>query len=85
MRVATEDPIVDALRSRDGIPTQVRLRDGRQLAVINIAWGYDDGELAAHVSTNISPSVAGYAVDFFVTSDVVEVVDPGAGTTLYGA
>lgn len=43
--------------------------------------GYDEGDGFAHITTNISPSVAGANVDFFYTSDIVLVRDP-SGTVL---
>jgi hypothetical protein len=51
------------------------LRDGRQLSVFNIAWGYDEGEAYAHVTTNVSPSVSGESVEVFVTDEVVRAQD----------
>jgi hypothetical protein len=83
--VHEDDEVVDVLRSRDGIPTEVVLEDGQHLLVLNIAWGYDDREPAAHVTTNVSPSVEGYSVDFFLTTNVTRVLDPTDGTTLYSA
>ena len=67
--------LIELLTTRDGQPTFVKLRDGRRLSVINIAWGYDMGDEYAHVTTNVSPSVDGEAVDFFFTNEVVAVLD----------
>jgi hypothetical protein len=47
--------VLATLRARDGQATTVVLKDGRSLEVLNIAWGYDEGEPFAHVTTNISP------------------------------
>ena len=77
--MAADDAIIDLLRVRDGELTEVRLTDGRRLLVLNIAWGYDDGDEFAHVTTNISPSVDGAAVDVFSTRDVTAVLDDASG------
>lgn len=50
--------MIALLRDRDGMPTTVTLRDGRELTVWNIAWGYDIDDDYAHITTNCSPSVA---------------------------
>lgn len=59
------------------------LRDGRRLVVYDIAWGYDFGDQWAHVTTNASPGVEGASLDFFYTSEVVSVIDPGTDGTVY--
>ena len=59
------------------------LRDGRSLVVYNIAWGYDEGDDWAHVTSNISPSLAGVAVDFFCTSAVLRLDDVETGAVLF--
>ena len=59
------------------------LRDGRSLIVYNVAWGYDEGNDWAHVTTNISPSLAGVAVDFFYTSAVLRLDDAETGVVLF--
>ena len=62
--------VLAALQDRDGRLTEVELIDGRRLRVWNIAWGYDQGDSHAHVTTNISPAIDGEAVDFFFTREV---------------
>lgn len=71
----TDSELIELLVRRDGQPTTVELQDGRRLLVRNIAWGYDAGDAHAHVTTNISPSVDGQSTDFFLTSEVVGVLD----------
>ena len=71
------------LRERDSGETVVVLRDGRGLAVHNIAWGYDVGGEWAHVTSNISPSVAGASADFFSTSEVASMIDPITNCFIY--
>ncbi|MFI9240591.1 hypothetical protein [Streptomyces sp. NPDC053079] len=77
-----DDAILQLLQDRDGVATEVVLRDGMKLTVFNIAWGYDLGDEYAHVTTNISPDVDGGAIDFFFTTTVAAVVDPATGTVL---
>jgi hypothetical protein len=78
-----DDDIVQLLVKRDGIPTVVKLRDGRSLAVIDIAWGYDEGHEYAHVTTNVSPGNNAMQVDLFFTSEVSAVLDPSNGSELW--
>jgi hypothetical protein len=82
---ALDEDLVTLLQERDGVRTVVVLRDGRRFVVYDIAWGYDLGDQWAHVTTNISPGREGAAVDFFWTSDVVSVIDPGTDLMIYAA
>lgn len=77
-----DDDLINFLAQRDGVTTEVVLRDDRRLSVVNIAWGYDEGDAHAHVTTNVSPSVPDASVDFFFTNEVVTVVDPLTGDVL---
>ena len=68
--------VVDVLKARDGQASQVRLADGREFVVYNIAWGYDLGNEVAHITTNISPEPAvSHTCDFFAADEVVEIRD----------
>jgi hypothetical protein len=78
-----DELLIALMRARDGVDTQVLLRSGEGHLVCNIAWGYDEGDEWAHVTTNISPETPGRSIDFFVTSGVTRVVDPVSGATLY--
>ncbi|MBB5917994.1 hypothetical protein BJY24_006906 [Nocardia transvalensis] len=69
-------------RDRDGMPSEVVLRDGSRLLIFNISWGYDPSVAAAQVTTNISPSIGGLPVDVFSTSAVVAINDPETGAPL---
>lgn len=70
-------------RDSDGLPTEVVLRDGQHLLVHNIAWGYDMGDVHAHVTTNCNiPTPSGAPLDFFFTSEVVSVIDPATQRVL---
>ena len=74
--------LLDLLVRRDGTPTVVTLRSGQQVTVHNIACGYDISDEYAHVTTNISPEIAGASIDVFFTNDVQSIVDPVSGETL---
>ncbi|AHH17138.1 hypothetical protein [Nocardia nova] len=81
-------------RDRDGMPSEVVLRDGSRVLIFNISWGYEiawDFEVsrgyapvaaAAQITTNISPSIGGVPVEVFTTAAVVAVNDPETGTPL---
>lgn len=71
--------LIEFLRQRDGLSTIVTLRDGVELTVFNIAWGYDDSDACSHITTNVSPSLDGAVVDHFLGSDVVMVRDASCG------
>jgi len=78
-----DSDLIQLLRDRDGIRTDVTLKDGRILAVFNVAWGYDMDDPFAHLSANVSPTVEGHALDFFFTHDVAAIADPETGSVLY--
>jgi hypothetical protein len=80
-----DEAIVDLLRSRDSLPTEIRIRDDKVFVAYDIAWGYDVGEEFAHVTTNISPGADGRSIDFFFTNDVERIVDPATGVVLFEA
>ncbi len=81
---ATDRTILRLLRDRDreGIPSEVVLRDGSRLLIFNISWGYDPAAVSAQVTTNISPAVGGAPVDVFTTAAVVAINDPETGAPL---
>lgn len=77
MTEPADQELIDLLLERDGRWTEVELHDGHRLRVLNIAWGYDEGDEYAHVTTNCSPSPGRRVpMDFFFTSDVARVIDP---------
>ena len=75
--------LVATLAERDTV-FDVRLRDGRTLHVVNIAWGYDESESYAHVTTNVSPGVVGASIDTFSTCEVEFVRVPDGGVVYDG-
>src|SRR5262249_25279443 len=81
MTNASHARVLQILKRRCGEWSEVWLRDGRRVRVLNIAWGYDLDDPVAHVTTNISPSLAGadLPVDFFRTDEVVRIIDPENG------
>lgn len=86
MRVPSPDYcslLVPLLQRRDGLETGVELSADRVVAVFNIAWGQDQGERYEHISTNVSPEVAGADFDFFFTDEVSRVVDPATQEVLW--
>ncbi len=85
-KAAVDDrKILEILKRRDARWTDVHLRDGKVLAVFNIAWGRDLGDEYAHVTTNCSPMQGDEVpIDFFYTWEVVAIVDSESGRTVYG-
>ena len=76
--------IIEVLRARDGVLTLVKLNDGREVSVHNIAWGQDMGDPEFHVTTNISPAPhVPHAIDFFSTVDVVSIADAQSGSVYF--
>ncbi|MEO6215990.1 MAG: hypothetical protein ABIO86_08170 [Sphingomonas sp.] len=75
--------IVPLLCSRDGRRTDVLLSGNRTLPVFNIAWGEDMGDEFEHLTSNNSPFVDGADADLFFTDEVVRVVDPETGVTMW--
>ncbi|MFF0490703.1 hypothetical protein ACWDSJ_29295 [Nocardia sp. NPDC003482] len=69
-------------RDRDGMPSEVVLRDGSRLLIFNISWGYHPTAFCAQVTTNISPAVGGATVEVFSTDAVVAINDPETGAPL---
>lgn len=82
--VPRDRTILDVLQQRDGQLSEVELGDARVCAVWNIAWGYDAGDSWAHITTNISPDVAGQEVDFFFTHEVQTIRAPESTEVLVG-
>lgn len=81
--MAADESVLGVFQERDGRPTRALLRDGRSLVVHNIAWGYDDGDEWAHITSNISPRVQGFGIDFFHTSEVLSLTDAESGRVLF--
>ena len=82
MTTHVDGELIDLLVHRDGRATEVVCRDGSILTFVNIAWGYDEGESHAHVTTNISPDVIEASMDLFFTHEVTTVRDPLTGAVL---
>jgi hypothetical protein len=75
--------LIELFRSRDGIRTDVTLKDGRTCEVWDIAWGYDLYDPHAHISTNVSPGQEGRAFEFFFTHEVVRMTNPESGKVIF--
>lgn len=69
-----DNEILEQLKRRDGIETEIILKDGTKLLVWNIAWGYDLGDDFAHITTNISPNIENAEIDFFYTNEIEEII-----------
>lgn len=79
-----DSDLIDLLVRCDGERTAIVLRGGLRLSVLNVAWGYDEGDTHAHVTTNVSPSKDGESIDLFFTDQVLAVED-NAGEIIYGS
>ncbi len=76
--------VIEILKSRGGKWTSVFLKNGQELSVFNIAWGYDLGDDYAHVTTNISPANDEPAeVDFFTVDEVTKIADAETGRVVW--
>ena len=84
MRPAQGNEVRSILNARDGRLTVATLTSGRVFSIKNIAWGRDDGAEFDHITTNISPEIIGYSIDFFHTSEVRELADD-EGSVLFRA
>lgn len=62
--------------------SHVKMRSGLIYKVHNIVWGYDIGDMYAHVTTNISPSVPESSADLFSTKDIHAVLDENMNVLL---
>ena len=78
-----DNHIVNIFRNRDGQQTIVKLNNGKQYVVWDIAWGYDMGDEYSHITTNVSPGVEGASVDFFYTTEIIEIIDPNSAEVLF--
>lgn len=63
-----------------GIPASVDLLDGRSLLVRDIAYGYDVGDVDAHVTANTDPAHG--EPHFFYTNEVHRIMSTTTGLTL---
>jgi hypothetical protein len=81
---ATDRTIVQLLleRDRDGMPSEVVLRDGSRLLIFNISWGFDRSVRSAQITTNINPSIGGAPVEMFWAEAVVAINDAETGAPL---
>jgi hypothetical protein len=75
--------LIDLFKDRDGKPTTVKLFNKAVITVWNIAWGYDMDDEYANITSNISPSIEGATIDFFSTSDVLEISDSESEKILF--
>jgi hypothetical protein len=77
------------LKKRCGTWTDAVLVDGTRVRVLDVAWGYDQGDSDPHITANVSPGPSD-ALDaaepaFFFASEVLRLEDPLDGTILFQA
>ena len=72
-----DQSIIDIFKIRDGLETQVELKNGKLISVWNIAWGYDVGDNFAHITTNISPNIDNATTDHFFTNEISKILTNG--------
>lgn len=79
------DVVLDLLKRRDDMATDITLDDGRTLRSQNIAWSFDLGNPVAHITINVSPPnpESNLPVDSFFADEVVRIVDPENDADLF--
>ncbi|HWU14784.1 MAG TPA: hypothetical protein VN157_12325 [Caulobacter sp.] len=75
--------IVELLEARDGLKTLIELEDGQTIEAHDSAAGRDMGDEWEHVTFNASPSAEERDVHFVMTSEILRIIDPINGATLY--
>ncbi|MCK9480133.1 MAG: hypothetical protein M0R38_00020 [Bacteroidia bacterium] len=75
--------IIEIFKTTDQIEKLVYLDNNSVLTVWNIAWGYDIGDEFAHITTNISPEIKDFNIDFFYTNEIQKIEDRTNRKTLY--
>ncbi len=75
--------IIEIFKSTDQLEKAVYLDNNSILTVFNIAWGYDNGDEFAHITTNISPEIRNSEIDYFYTNEIQKIEDRTNGKTLY--
>ncbi len=75
-------PIRKLLERRTGIPSLIRMADGVEFIVYDIAWCRDAGDMWEHLTANNSPAYNMHQCHFFFLSDVLAVLDPDTGVIL---
>ena len=74
-------PLRRLLETRTGVPTIIRLADGKELVVKNVAWGRDFGDFWEHITTNTAPP-HDLPIHFLHLSEIESVRDPVTGKIL---
>ena len=79
------DVVLDLLKRREGVATDIMLDDGRTVRSQNIAWSFDLGNPVAHLTINVSPlnPESNLPIDSFFADEVVRIVDPENGAELF--
>jgi len=83
MQKVRDAALINKFVERNGMPTIAVFKDGEETIIFNIAWGYDQGDEFAHITTNISPEIDGASVDFFFSNELAALLDGESRTPLF--
>lgn len=72
-----DEHIIELFKQSDNTELIVTLDNEVEVIVWNIAWGYDQMDEYAHITTNISPDKEGSTIDTFYTSEIGTIVKSG--------
>jgi len=76
--------ILELLQRRTGMATIAKMKNGSSIMIWNIMYSYDFiGAGYAHIMTNVTPSIKGEKTDVCSTSDIVKLIDPVTGNSIY--
>jgi hypothetical protein len=82
--MTAEDHVSTILQSCEGRWVRALLSGNRTIRILNIAWGRDISASHDHITTNVSPSPPEpHTIDFFVTSEVLEIRDETTSEVLF--
>lgn len=83
MEIRKDKILIETIRSQDGHELIIQLINGEIKTVWNIAWGYDNGDDFAHITTNISPAIKGASIDIFYSYDIARIIKVENNSTIY--
>ncbi|MFH1498697.1 MAG: hypothetical protein ABII82_12830, partial [Verrucomicrobiota bacterium] len=80
----TRDKVAEIIQASSGRWLTVQLTGDRAIRVLNAVQGRDMGAIYDHITTNIAPEpTEPHTIDFFITSEVLSIVDEANGANLY--
>ncbi len=75
---------LDILVERCGRWSRVYLTGERICMVYDVAWGFDEGEDVAHITSNISPGPSTErTIDFFHATEISRIENPDTDEILF--